>query len=177
MVVYPLRRDGKVSQDMARHAGGKFNFIEKLQAGGTGSPMVYYKYGLKQFDQVAKYNKETNQVSFEQLKEGYLVRFIKRNKGYAAIFRFNETNMIFLKVFKVLAIHYGIEKERDAAILMVDAGGKKILFDIPHNKYPFFRRYLETRPYKKYLKIYYSREEPVKSSAEIWQRLKLNIHF
>jgi len=174
MQIYLLRRDGRISQEIARYAGGKFNFLEKLQAGGTGSPMIYYKHGLREFDQVAKYSKETNQVSLEQLKEGFLVRFIKRNKGYAAIFRFDETNMIFLKVFKVMAIHYGIEKERDAAIMMLDAGEKKILFDVPHHKYPFFKRYLETRPYKKYLRIYQSPQEPVKSSQEIWQRLRLS---
>lgn len=174
MVIYPLRRDGKVSNGAAKHAGGKYGFFQRLIVGGTGSPIVYYQHGLKEFDQVAKYSRETNQSSFEILKEGYLIRFIKRNKGYATIFRFKETNMFFLKVFKVMAIHYGIEKERDAAILMLDAAGKKILFDVPHNKYPFFKRYLETRPYKKYLKIYQSPQEPVKSSQEIWQRLRLS---
>jgi len=174
MLIYPLRRDGIVSDESAKHAGGKYGFFQRLRAGGTGSPIVYYQHGLKEFDQVAKYSRETNQSSFEILKEGYLIRFIKRNKGYAAIFRFNETNMFFLKVFKVMAIRYGIEKERDAAILMLDAANKKILFDIPHYKYPFFKRYLETRPYREYLKIYHSDEEPLQSSHEIWQRLRLS---
>ena len=174
MVIYLLRRDGIVSDEAAKHAGGKYGFFQRLMVGGTGSPIVYYQYGLKEFDQVARYSKETNAVSFEILREGYLIRFIKRNKGYAAIFRFKETNMLFLKVFKVMAIHYGIEKERDAAILMLDAAGKKMLFDVPHFKYPFFRRYLETRPYKNYLRIYRSSQEPVQSSQEIWQKLRLS---
>lgn len=174
MVIYLLRRDGIVSDEAAKHAGGKYGFFQRLMVGGTGSPIVYYQYGLKEFDQVARYSKEINAVSFEILREGYLVRFIKRNKGYAAIFRFKETEMFFLKVFKVMAIHYGIEKARDAAILMLDAAGKKMLFDVPHYKYPFFRRYLETRPYRKYLKIYQSPQEPVKSSQEIWQKLRLS---
>ena len=62
----------------------------------------------------------------------------------------------------------------DAAILMVDAAGKKMLFDVPHYKYPFFRRYLEKRAYKNYLKIYRSSEEPVQSAQEIWQKLRLS---
>lgn len=96
MEFIPLELSGALTDEVREKYGGGFTFWENLKMGGTGSHKLLFLTGPQEIHDFDNSSVETLQVSFQYLKQAFLLRFNVARKISGWIVRYDEVDKIEL---------------------------------------------------------------------------------
>lgn len=96
MEFIPLELSGALTDEVREKYGGGFTFWENLKMGGTGSHKLLFLTGPQEIHDFDNSSVETLQVSFQYLKQAFLLRFNVARKISGWIVRYDEVDKVAL---------------------------------------------------------------------------------
>lgn len=92
-----INSNGDISRTDKQNLGGEFSLIDSLFMNGTGSPKIFYKAGLVEFDKISNSTSSTSFCSFEIFKSGILLRLNCQQNMLGYYCGFGEINNIIIE--------------------------------------------------------------------------------
>lgn len=94
MRIVRLSYDGLLLQRDKQYLGRRLNWLEIFKLRGIGSSKFVYDSGIAEFDQLKERSADTHYVTLELLKEGFAIRYKRRNDYIACLVRYDELKAI-----------------------------------------------------------------------------------
>lgn len=153
MRVVSLRHDGQLQQRDKQYLGRSLNWLEMFRLRGSGSSKFVYESGIGEFDQLKELSSDTHYVTLELLKEGFIIRYKRRNDYKACLIRYDEIKRIPIVSQRIRLNYRGkirIVHQADIDVQLVSTAFKLKLHPMHYN---VGIEFLEKKPLKSFCSV------------------------
>lgn len=153
MRIVRLSHDGQLQQRDTQYLGRRLNWLEIFKLRGIGSTKFVYDSGIPAFDELKEASSDTHYVTLELLKEGFAIRYKRRNDYKACLIRYDELKEISIVSQRIRVSYRGKVKIVHQADLDVQLTTTQFKLQLHPMHYAVGIEFLEKKPLKHFCNV------------------------